>query len=247
MCGIYLITNTVTGKHYVGQSINIATRWVAHKSRAFSSTAECYNSPLSRSMRKYGTDAFTMTVLCECDAEELNMKEAEYIALYNSITPNGYNILPYADKKVECVCCVECGKAIPLNYTSGLCRECVRMRSRQVERPSKEELFQLLKKSSFAAVARDFGVTDNAVRKWCDSYGLSRHSADYKEKKPKNSSRRAVRQLDPMTGEVLNTFESTNAAARALGHNKGSHITEACQGKHKTAYGYVWQYLNDNE
>jgi Zn finger protein HypA/HybF involved in hydrogenase expression len=43
--------------------------------------------------------------------------------------------------------------------------------------PSKEELKnQLFKFKSFVAVARIYDVTDNTVRKWCDKYGIPRHT-----------------------------------------------------------------------
>jgi hypothetical protein len=43
-------------------------------------------------MRKYGVDAFVMSVICECKPEELNELEAFYIREFNSVTPNGYNV-----------------------------------------------------------------------------------------------------------------------------------------------------------
>ena len=45
-------------------------------------------------------------------------------------------------------------------------------KSRKVERPSKEQLFQLIQKYPFTKLAEYYGVTDNAVRKWCAFYGL---------------------------------------------------------------------------
>lgn len=32
-----------------------------------------------------------------------------------------------------------------------------------------------------------------------------------------------------------------------MGVSKGSHITEACKGKIKTAYGYKWKYATEIE
>lgn len=43
---------------------------------------------------------------------------------------------------------------------------------RKVVRPSKEELGILLKEKSFCAIGRQFGVSDNAVRKWMKKYGI---------------------------------------------------------------------------
>lgn len=49
-------------------------------------------------------------------------------------------------------------------------------------KPSKEELSKILieNKGHFTNVGKHYGVSDNAVRKWCKSYNLPSHSADYK-------------------------------------------------------------------
>lgn len=77
--------------------------------------------------------------------------------------------------------CIDCGQEI----TSGAerCIKCASSARRVTERPSKEELYQFLVEhnGNFSAAGRNFGnVSDNAVRKWCDSYGLSKKSKDYK-------------------------------------------------------------------
>ena len=50
-----------------------------------------------------------------------------------------------------------------------------------VSRPSREELKNMIRTSNFTQIGRDFGVSDNAIRKWCDSYGLPRHSKEIKK------------------------------------------------------------------
>ena len=67
------------------------------------------------------------------------------------------------------------------DYHAKLCIRCSRIVSRKVERPSKEELFELIKTTSFVQIGKMYGVTDNAVRKWCKQYGLP-----YKQKDIKN-------------------------------------------------------------
>lgn len=52
-------------------------------------------------------------------------------------------------------------------------------RKRKVERPSKDELKSLLLEHNFSKVGELFGVSDNAIRKWCLSYNLSTKSRDY--------------------------------------------------------------------
>lgn len=45
-------------------------------------------------------------------------------------------------------------------------------KQRKVERPSKEELEVLIKTESFLEIGRKYGVSDNAIRKWCKMYDL---------------------------------------------------------------------------
>lgn len=86
----------------------------------------------------------------------------------------------FLSKKDEKKSCPICGKEIW--HYSKLCPSCNGVAHRKVERPSKEELFQLLKEYSgnFSALSKIFGVSDNAIRKWCDHYNLPRKSKDYK-------------------------------------------------------------------
>ena len=44
---------------------------------------------------------------------------------------------------------------------------------RKVVRPEKDELQRLIRTASFVQIGKTFGVSDNAVRKWCRSYGIS--------------------------------------------------------------------------
>lgn len=49
---------------------------------------------------------------------------------------------------------------------------CVGLSQRRTERPSKEELFELIKIKSFVQLGKEYGVSDNAVRAWCKDYNL---------------------------------------------------------------------------
>ena len=62
--------------------------------------------------------------------------------------------------------CIDCGVELK-DKRNKRCRKCSRINSRKVrERPSKEDLLDMLSKESYCAVARKFGVSDNAIRKW---------------------------------------------------------------------------------
>jgi len=84
--------------------------------------------------------------------------------------------------------CKKCGRKISIKTISNFCKSCVRLgelnRSTKVKnRPSKEQLAQLILKKSFLQIGKDFGISDNAVRKWCNSYNLPYRKKDIEEQR----------------------------------------------------------------
>lgn len=76
--------------------------------------------------------------------------------------------------------CEDCG--IEISKGAVKCKECQSKTARLVERPSKEELIALLKEFNFTKVGKQFGVSDNAIRRWCRDYQISDKAKDYKNK-----------------------------------------------------------------
>lgn len=66
--------------------------------------------------------------------------------------------------------CSVCGKIISFGAT--MCHRCRGLSYRKVERPDKETLDYLIHTYPFTKLAEMYGVSDNAIRKWCKSYGL---------------------------------------------------------------------------
>ncbi|MCP6758965.1 MAG: group I intron-associated PD-(D/E)XK endonuclease [Fischerella sp. CENA71] len=58
-----------------------------------------------------------------------------------------------------------------------------RIHTRKVERPSKEELQKLVWEKPTTQIAKDFGVSDKAVEKWCKVYGVEKPPRGYWVKK----------------------------------------------------------------
>lgn len=72
--------------------------------------------------------------------------------------------------------CVRCGKLTNnITYCSNYCRS---LSDRKVVRPTRSELKQLIRIVSFTAIGKQFGVSDNAIRKWCKAEGLPYRSKD---------------------------------------------------------------------
>jgi group I intron endonuclease len=93
---IYLITNTVNGKRYIGQTVGTAAkRWREHKSAALTGQSD---TPLHRAIRKHGPDKFTITTVAETYEPFLN--EVEKLAIWTYQTHGsvgGYNATPGGD------------------------------------------------------------------------------------------------------------------------------------------------------
>ena len=75
--------------------------------------------------------------------------------------------------------CIDCGKQIDRKAIR--CKECSSKIQRKVDRPDRDELKLLIRTTSFTSIGRDYGVSDNAVRKWCKSYNLPIKSGEIKK------------------------------------------------------------------
>ena len=72
--------------------------------------------------------------------------------------------------------CLRCGKQI--NQQAKYCVECSHLIARKTDRPPREELKKLIRTIPFTQIAKKYGVTDNAIRKWCDTENLPRKKTD---------------------------------------------------------------------
>ena len=91
ICGIYKITNTITGDFYIGSSKNVKRRWESHK---WPSRWKKYpNNPMYIDMQKYGVDKFVFEILAEVEVDKLKEAEQRFIETlnptYNSCNAKG--------------------------------------------------------------------------------------------------------------------------------------------------------------
>lgn len=73
-----------------------------------------------------------------------------------------------ANKKLKEIFCPQCGREY--SGQGNMCRKCYNEKNRIVIRPPYQQLLQEIKESSYVAVGRKYGVSDNAIRKWIRSY-----------------------------------------------------------------------------
>ena len=87
--GIYKITNQENEMCYIGQAVDIATRWKNHAKCGLGIDTPAGNK-LYKAMQEFGIWNFTWELLEECPSNQLNEKEQYYINLYDSYS-YGYN------------------------------------------------------------------------------------------------------------------------------------------------------------
>ena len=126
ICGVYKITNTVTGDFYIGSSKDVKLRLACHKCN---STWKRYsNNPMYLDMKHYGTDKFEFEILDEVEPEHLKETEQKFIETlkptYNSNRANGWDIERYKEHQKEYKQsdkCKESNKKARNKYNNQLC------------------------------------------------------------------------------------------------------------------------------
>lgn len=87
---VYMITNLINDKKYIGQSINPKKRFQSHCEYRKTNNKK-YVSLISQAIQKYGKENFKLSILYF--GEDYNEKEKDFIQKYDTLTPNGYNIM----------------------------------------------------------------------------------------------------------------------------------------------------------
>lgn len=98
---IYMIRNKLNGKCYIGQARKYVSkanhkwgtrgRWLSHLREAFGAEKDrCLL--LNQALRKHKSENFEVVVLHECHVNDLDRFEEEFIDMYQTMKPHGYNM-----------------------------------------------------------------------------------------------------------------------------------------------------------
>lgn len=112
---------------------------------------------------------------CNQQLETTGFRGKKYITNNETNNISISKVQPLKNQKY----CLECGKAISQNATR--CVECsnkLREISLDLMPITREELKDLIRTTPFTTIASQFGVSDNAIRKWCDKFNLPRKKSE---------------------------------------------------------------------
>ena len=216
-CGIYKIENLINGKCYIGQSVNIEHRFQKHK---------CANDNfyIHNALKKYGIQNFIFSIVEECSPEQLNEKEKMYIQVYNSLMPNGYNMIEGGSNGVG----LNKRKKV---YQYNLQGEKINSYNSAKEASEKTGLSH----GTICSCCR-------GERKQTGGYQWRYENSNLPlkcfQEIIKTETKKIIQQLDE-NNNIIGEYPTLSAAGKS---NKISisNISECCNGKRKTAGGFKW-------
>lgn len=246
MYEVYLITNQINGRQYVGITMRgYVKRFQEHIRYATSSDRHAL---LYDDMRKFGTESFTVTLLEDNISDsEAELKESYYIKKYNTYylsDGGGYNMTLGGHGMSGYVPTDEClskrSHSMEGHKFNQIRNE--KIRQAMVGREYKQEWREAL---SRARTGR-FTGEDNPF--------FGKHHTQAAKSKIRNSkTKHRVLQLDPKTNEILQTFSCAAEAGEWVVLNEYSTAQpQTCAGRiylickqgnlDCTAYTFKWKF-----
>lgn len=235
-CGIYMIRNSVNGKMYIGQAVDIEKRWREHRSGLRRNDHD--NKHLQNAWNKDGESNFEFTVICECDESQLDTMEIDYIAKLNTYDPDfGYNKTYGGEggRHTE-----EVRRKISENHAN--------VKGENHPMFGKHHSEEAKRKIGKASKGRTHSeATKKKIREKLSDANKGKNNPMYGKLGAKNPSSIPVVQL-ALDGELVNVYGSAHEAERECGFNRGN-INSCCKNKfnregNNIYKGYKWQYLH---
>lgn len=245
---IYLRTNLINGKKYVGQTKDIEKR--NHDWNRLN--ARYGGHAINNARKKYGADGFSFEILKECPNKDMNYWEMYYIKEYNTKKPYGYNSTDGGDSTYERteetkakIAAALRGKPNPKTATARRGMKLSEETKAKIGVASRGRKHSEETKEKIAATKRGRKCPEETKAKIADTLrGRKRPDIAAVEKNhPKKS--KAVQALDKATGEVVMEFPSTREAERQ-GFHSGA-VSQCCQNcysihKGNIYKGFIWRF-----
>lgn len=118
----------------------------------------------------HGNDDF----ITEEEMKSKSLESFDWTAHYNPGKRWTGQTGEFSSREIECECC---GKSATVRSpTARFCSSACYSKTvrKVVDRPSKEELIELIERHTWVDIGKQYGVSDNAVRKWAKAYGIGK-------------------------------------------------------------------------
>jgi len=178
---------------------------------------------INRAYKKYGENYFKREIIEYCNIDELNDKEKLYIKQYNTKFPHGYNLTDggdgmkgyqYNNNQKQNISEAKTGQKYPKEHGDKI---------RQAKLGKK----------------RDQETINKIIQTKASKHNIQ-SNLDLKGQY-KSNSQKSILQYN-LQGNLLNEYQSAQEAGRCL-NKSGNQIADCAAGRQKTAYGYIWKYI----
>lgn len=216
---IYKITNIINKKVYIGKSLT-KYRWKKHL--WYLKMGTHINKHLQSSFNKYGIESFTFEIIEFCKKNDLSRREIYWIKKYKSTDPSlGYNKTKGGDG---------------LNATQEI-KDKISKKLSGVPHTEERRKNESLSHLGYKFTKKQNKKKSKSIRVYYKNNPDAGKNRNYK-------SRKIVLQYN-LNMILINEWPSTGEIQRQLKIDRGS-ISKCCNGKVKTAGGFIWKYKKNN-
>jgi group I intron endonuclease len=215
MSGIYKIISP-NDRIYIGQSVNFKKRFTDYKFLKCKTQRRLYNSII-----KYGYLNHRFEIVEECDINNLNSRERYWQEYYNVLGKKGLNCrLTKTDDK------------------SGFLSESTKKRQSISQKNSTVQ-----RKANKTSFKKGCAPWNRGLR------GVVTQTLESNNKRSITCKRVCTVNKNVLqftkTGHLVKVWSSARSAGITLGKQSGASITECCNGKRKSIYGFIWKYKKE--
>jgi group I intron endonuclease len=264
---LYKITNKVDNKSYIGATIqhNYNDRWRKH--------INCLKYKegcplLKNAMKKYGTNQFEFKILIICFDDDVVKYEKEYIKKYNTLSPNGYNLLNGGQ--------LGDGFVGHKHTTETIHKIKQKVREFRENNPNYFETYREKLKQSMMNVDRSYFIKNSekfkkAMEERRKKYAtmekgkitseetkkkISKGLKSYYQNNKGNIKNKQIEAIKIALSKPISQYTKDNilvkeycsiAEAHRTSGVKKSNIQMVLSGKNKTAGGFIWKYIAKSE